>query len=578
MDPFPDHVIRDSKKAPMCVDYGLLRTNDEGLYSTVLPAYTEHVVGVILKHFPGVALRESSILDSTANIGGDTVNFIHNLPRTRVTAVEFNRENMPLLEYNIKALGFGDRAEAVEANCLTYVSERSPEAPPFDFVYCDPPRGGPHEWKAKRFMMLKLAAPNWSTRVQDTVPVYTFVAQVFGLGVSRAVVLKAPQNFDARVFRQELVRAGHRCSVTCEIVRKKARGRGRPPVAYHLYVVKLLEGVDRKGKAPAEEDPGEPAVESKGGEGPPPAPLETFAQIGAWLGSHTSRDSASAGWLLNRIGTFLDKRLHRAPRRLVADVKAYVREQALRGTPDGEVLAGLSAMCARYRVPARQQGQQLKGRASTRIQDILPTLRDVLTHETAPKVEQYLDVGCAEGGLTMAFGDALDLAPENIHGCDILAAAPSEGFTFASARAERLPYRDGQFQVVSFIMSLHHLKDLQGALVEAQRVLAPGGILVLREHDCRHKYFGAFLDIVHFLYATVVNDEVVLRPGHEAEDFEGHREMLTSTFRTKEAWSEALDRAGFTFVCKREPMVVDARGRRTHRPDLYNSYYAFYRK
>ena len=574
MEPFPDYVVRESRRTPASVDYSLLRTNDERLYSTVLPAYTAHVIQAVLRHFPGIALRDAAILDSTANIGGDAVNFAHNLPRMRVTAVEFNRANVPLLEHNVKALGFCDRVETVEANCLAYIAGRDAKQEAYDFVYCDPPWGGPHEWKHKRSMMLRLAAPNWSTRAIEEVPVYTFVDQVFGLGVSRAVVLKAPQNFDVRLLSQELRRAGHRFTVKCEVVRKRARGRRRPEVAYHLYVVQL-----REEGAPAsprrEEDPED--EEAKGKAEADDAD-QTFPRLGEWLKSRARRDVDGANFVLNRLGSFLDKRLHRAPRRAVADAKAYVREQASRGLNDGEVLAGLAKLCAPYRSPPWVQAQNIRGRASARIQDILPTLTETLEHVTAPEVEQYLDVGCAEGGLTTAFGDALGLAPENVLGCDVLAAAPAPGFTFTTARSERLPYRDAQFQVVSFIMSLHHLKDLRASLAEAQRVLAPGGVLVIREHDCRSKHFGAYLDIVHFLYAAVVSDEIVLRPGHEAEDFEGHRAMLTSAFRTKESWSEVLATAGFTFVCKREPTVVDRRGRRQHRPDMYNSYYAFYRK
>lgn len=270
MGPFPRKVVRDSEKAsPTCVDYGRLVTNAEGLYSTVLPAYAAQVTRAVLKHFPGISLRESTVLDSTANIGGDTVNFIHNFPYMRVAAVEFNRDNMPLLEHNIKALGFESRAEAIEADCLTYVAERSPEAPPFDFVYCDPPWGGPREWKHQRSMMLKLAAPEWSTRPQEPVPVYTFVAKVFGLGVSRAVVLKAPQNFDVKAFRQELIRNGHHCSISCEIVRKKARGHRPPPVAYHLYVVKAGRGDEGAGAARAAEPDEEKRREAR--TGPPRA-------------------------------------------------------------------------------------------------------------------------------------------------------------------------------------------------------------------------------------------------------------------------------------------------------------------
>jgi ubiquinone/menaquinone biosynthesis C-methylase UbiE len=253
-------------------------------------------------------------------------------------------------------------------------------------------------------------------------------------------------------------------------------------------------------------------------------------------------------------------------------------DESFRGRTDGEVLAGLAKLCEPYRGPPQVLAHNCQGRTSSRIQDIIPTLTKILKHADSPEVGQYLDVGCAEGGLTTAFGDALGLEPADVHGCDVLAAHSAPGFTFSVARSERLPYLDNQFQVVTFIMSLHHMKDLRASLAEALRVLAPGGVLVIREHDCPGLHYGAYLDIVHFLYAAVVNHEITLRPGCETKDFEDQRELLTSDFRTKASWTEAITAAGFTYLCSCEPTIVDRRGRRQNRRDMYNSYYAFYRK
>jgi ubiquinone/menaquinone biosynthesis C-methylase UbiE len=47
-------------------------------------------------------------------------------------------------------------------------------------------------------------------------------------------------------------------------------------------------------------------------------------------------------------------------------------------------------------------------------------------------------------------------------------------------RAERLPFADGTFDVVSMSYMLRHVEDLSLAFTEAHRVLRPGGRIVIR--------------------------------------------------------------------------------------------------
>lgn len=53
--------------------------------------------------------------------------------------------------------------------------------------------------------------------------------------------------------------------------------------------------------------------------------------------------------------------------------------------------------------------------------------------------------------------------------------------SFARDDATRLSFRDGSFDTVAVADSLHHLSDLPAALAEMQRVLRPGGTLVIAE-------------------------------------------------------------------------------------------------
>uniref|UniRef100_A0A7C4FE75 Class I SAM-dependent methyltransferase n=1 Tax=Thermofilum pendens TaxID=2269 RepID=A0A7C4FE75_THEPE len=49
------------------------------------------------------------------------------------------------------------------------------------------------------------------------------------------------------------------------------------------------------------------------------------------------------------------------------------------------------------------------------------------------------------------------------------------------ADARALPLRDGSFDLVASLAALHHLDDVERALVEASRVLREGGYLVIAE-------------------------------------------------------------------------------------------------
>lgn len=54
---------------------------------------------------------------------------------------------------------------------------------------------------------------------------------------------------------------------------------------------------------------------------------------------------------------------------------------------------------------------------------------------------------------------------------------------FVQGRAERIPFGDRHFDRVMSIMAYHHFQDPDQVLAEAQRVLAPGGRVVVCDLD-----------------------------------------------------------------------------------------------
>ena len=97
--------------------------------------------------------------------------------------------------------------------------------------------------------------------------------------------------------------------------------------------------------------------------------------------------------------------------------------------------------------------------------------------------KRLLDVGCGPRG-------SLEWAHEAAErvGVDPLARAyrrlngDRHAMRYVEARAERLPFPDGAFDVVSSFNALDHVEDVGAAIAELARVVAPGGrLLVLVE-------------------------------------------------------------------------------------------------
>lgn len=96
-----------------------------------------------------------------------------------------------------------------------------------------------------------------------------------------------------------------------------------------------------------------------------------------------------------------------------------------------------------------------------------------------PKDALILDLGCGTGrnvALLGAFGRALGADPSP----DALRIAHGLGLAgrLVGAHAERLPFRDGAFDLVTVLDLLEHLEDDLAGLVEMRRVLKPEGFLL----------------------------------------------------------------------------------------------------
>lgn len=105
---------------------------------------------------------------------------------------------------------------------------------------------------------------------------------------------------------------------------------------------------------------------------------------------------------------------------------------------------------------------------------------------------RVLDLGCGSGYGAARVAEvatsvhAVDVSPEAVAYASKNYARPNTNFSVIHPDAD-LPFADGQFDVVLSFQVLEHVRDHGAYLVQAARVLAEGGTLVLITPDRRHR-------------------------------------------------------------------------------------------
>jgi SAM-dependent methyltransferase len=169
-------------------------------------------------------------------------------------------------------------------------------------------------------------------------------------------------------------------------------------------------------------------------------------------------------------------------------------------------------------------------------------LAEILRDTPAPAV--ILDLGCGDGSALAAA--AAQNAKHKFAGidwsADAVRLARQQRLTVVRGGVDRrLPFADGQADVVIMSELIEHLVDPDGAVAEVRRVLRPGGDLLLSTPNLAAWYNRGLLAVgIQPVFSEVSLHAVFGRPGHVVA---GHLRLFT-----RRALTEFLAASGFRCV------------------------------
>lgn len=201
-----------------------------------------------------------------------------------------------------------------------------------------------------------------------------------------------------------------------------------------------------------------------------------------------------------------------------------------------------------------------KQRALSRYKDIRPYIKE--------KPEVYVDFGAGDCIITEVISgkikanktyaidipccSKIDTAPED---------KPHESIELEVGVNEPFPLENNTVDLITCFQSLHHTKDLKMKLQEMSRIMKPGGILIIREHNLTDKNLEYLIEIEHFIY-----DIVLMKMSYEdaVQDYKGTQLL------SRNKWNEYIKSYEFENIYTFEPPYM--------KKNPTESYYAVYKK
>jgi ubiquinone/menaquinone biosynthesis C-methylase UbiE len=123
---------------------------------------------------------------------------------------------------------------------------------------------------------------------------------------------------------------------------------------------------------------------------------------------------------------------------------------------------------------------------------------------------KYLDICSGNGKKTYLFHKIFNIDKNNVFTCDINNWGSTydqnkikHEFNFNYIENNKLNYDDNSFDLITIILSLHHIEKIDIIIQEIYRVLKPNGYVIIIEHDNYNDIDNLIVIIQHLLFATI---------------------------------------------------------------------------
>jgi 16S rRNA G966 N2-methylase RsmD len=181
---FPEWIQKMSLTSNKSVNYSNFKIVPESVYSSELPFHINNWVNILQKNVKNININNKiTCLNMTANVGSFDINIVNNFKNLHITAIELDKCTYKALKYNIKEFKMTKNIKSYNTDSLTYLQNLNSDKS-FDFIYIDPPWGGP-EYKKEIDLKLSLS----------DIDIHDIIDDIFNKNITDTVFLKGPTNF-----------------------------------------------------------------------------------------------------------------------------------------------------------------------------------------------------------------------------------------------------------------------------------------------------------------------------------------------------------------------------------------------
>lgn len=168
------------------VNLNKLQLSNNSTYSITKPNNAQTIQTIIDQIIPK---KDLVILDGTANVGGDTINFALNDNIKKVISIEKNPTTFQKLKHNIETYNLQHKVTTLNDDLTKIIDQCSH---PADILFIDAPWGGP-SYKFANFLDLELSG----------IKLYDIVKKAVQCNNIDYLVLKVPFNYNTKNLLKE---------------------------------------------------------------------------------------------------------------------------------------------------------------------------------------------------------------------------------------------------------------------------------------------------------------------------------------------------------------------------------------